>query len=517
MNIKQLLLGVSVFTFLSSCQNEDFLQKNAEGAEKIVFNLPKFEYHENSGKTRTVLDVEAMGTTWSRDQEEKIGVFPAENTSGIQLPFTIYSTAVRDICGGSSVFCPYNRDWELKNGTSYIAYYPYNSSLSSTKRLYVNMRSKAIVSNKDIGSVDISGFDVMYADRTEYKSGITFDFTRKYGLLNIRISDIPNKTWKKIKINTVSGSTLAVSGYLDLTTGKYQSITKSSYYTIYQGEGIQGSKLNILFPLLQCTTGDLICTLDASDGTSYKINLSSTDIQEGVCTLWIVSNMEENTHLESEIQESIANDEYVDLGLPSGIKWATKNIGAKSPVECGNYFAWGEVVQKNFYNESNYSFFFYSPAGNKIIKKYTLSDRRYFLEQDDDVAYFHLGDRWRMPTPDDVDELISNTTQQYIENYCSSCVSGFLLTSNNNGKQLFFPKADIEQYRDELRHLHGSEYLEVGHYWTSSIADTDDCAIPYFYDIISYNSTQQRSFDVNWNGYQRHYPALVRAVYDETK
>lgn len=88
---------------------------------------------------------------------------------------------------------------------------------------------------------------------------------------------------------------------------------------------------------------------------------------------------------------------------------------------------------------------------------------------------------------------------------------------NNNGKQLFFPKADIEQYRDELRALHGSDILVVGNYWTSSFAGTDDCAIPYFYDIISYDSTSQRFFDVEWSGYQRHYPALVRAVYDETK
>lgn len=517
MKIKQLLLGMSVLAFFSSCSNDELLKNNAEGTEKIVFNLPKFEYHDNSDKTRTALDVEAMGTTWSRDKEEKIGVFPADNASGIQLPFTISSTAVSGTGSGTSVFCPYNGDWGLKNGTSYIAYSPYSSGLSATKRLYVNMRSRAIVSNMNIGSVDISGFDVMYAERTEYKSGIIFDFKRKYGLLNIQMSDIPNKTWKKIKISTVTGSSLAVSGYLDLTTGQYQSITKSSYYTVYQGEGLQGSKLNILFPLLQCTTGNLICALDATDGTSYKINLSSTDVQEGVCTLWTVSNMEEMTHTESEIQESIANDEYVDLELPSGIKWATKNIGAKSPVECGNYFAWGEVVQKDFYDESNYSFYNISLSGNKIVRKYTIFDRRYFLEQNDDVAYLHLGNGWHMPTPDDVDELISNTTQQYVENYCGSYVSGFLLTSTNNGKQIFFPRSDIEQYRSEFRHLHSGDVFEVGHYWTSGFAGTDDCAIPYFYEIISYEYAPHRYFDVKWNGCQRHYPALIRAVYDGTR
>ena len=186
-------------------------------------------------------------------------------------------------------------------------------------------------------------------------------------------------------------------------------------------------------------------------------------------------------------------------------------------MECGNYFAWGEVAQKDFYDESNYSFYYISPVGNKMVKKYTLSDRQYFLEKYDDVAYFHLGIGWHMPTPDDVDELISNTTQQYVENYCGSSVSGFLLTSNNNGKQLFFPEADIEQYRDEFRHLHSSDILEVGHYWTSGFAGIDDCAIPYFYEIISYEYAPQRYFDVKWSGYQRHYPALIRAIYDETR
>ena len=79
MKIKQLLLGMSVLAFFSSCSNDELLKNNAEGTEKIVFNLPKFEYHDNSDKTRTALDVEAMGTTWSRDKEEKIGVFPADN------------------------------------------------------------------------------------------------------------------------------------------------------------------------------------------------------------------------------------------------------------------------------------------------------------------------------------------------------------------------------------------------------------------------------------------------------
>ena len=56
---------------------------------------------------------------------------------------------------------------------------------------------------------------------------------------------------------------------------------------------------------------------------------------------------------EKEPDNTINGHEYVDLGLPSGLKWATCNVGANTPEEYGNYYAWGEIVPKTDYSDEN--------------------------------------------------------------------------------------------------------------------------------------------------------------------
>lgn len=105
--------------------------------------------------------------------------------------------------------------------------------------------------------------------------------------------------------------------------------------------------------------------------------------------------------------------DYVDLGLPSGLKWATCNIGASSPEEYGNFFAWAEVRPKQEYTWKTYRHAVYSRyyGGHYAVTKYKAtealsgSSSTKQLHKGDDAAHVNWGGNWRMPTIEDYWEL----------------------------------------------------------------------------------------------------------------
>ena len=127
--------------------------------------------------------------------------------------------------------------------------------------------------------------------------------------------------------------------------------------------------------------------------------------------------------------------EAVDLGLPSGNKWATRNIGANKPEEIGNYYAWGELLPKTNYTKDFYRW-------NKTVDgytKYNSYDGLQTLEAKDDVATQMFGDGWQIPSANDLKELFNEkyTTLKETER---NGVKGHEVTSKQNGKSIFFPK-----------------------------------------------------------------------------
>lgn len=110
---------------------------------------------------------------------------------------------------------------------------------------------------------------------------------------------------------------------------------------------------------------------------------------------------------------------WIDLGLPSGTKWATCNVGANSPEECGNYYAWGETTIKTDYNSSNYTY-----TGNPTT-----------LPTDRDAATANWGSGWRMPTQAEMQELLDNCTTTWTT---QNGVNGRLFIGPN-GNSIFLP------------------------------------------------------------------------------
>lgn len=133
--------------------------------------------------------------------------------------------------------------------------------------------------------------------------------------------------------------------------------------------------------------------------------------------------------------------EYVDLSLPSGTLWATCNVGASSPEQTGNYYAWGEITPKDTYTEANYRF----GATGSYTKYCTLSEKgtvdgKTTLDAADDAATANWGSEWCMPTAAQLQELITKCT------YASVTENGVVCGKfiGPNGNYILLPKAGVK-------------------------------------------------------------------------
>ena len=129
----------------------------------------------------------------------------------------------------------------------------------------------------------------------------------------------------------------------------------------------------------------------------------------------------------------------IDLGLPSGTKWACCNVGANSPSERGDYFAWGETSPKTAFGEYNYKW--YIAGDDHRITKYCSNsdygtvDNIIGLEPEDDAAYVNWGSEWRTPGTAQIDELLENCTREWTT---VNGMGGYLFKSNVNNGVIFF-------------------------------------------------------------------------------
>ncbi len=157
--------------------------------------------------------------------------------------------------------------------------------------------------------------------------------------------------------------------------------------------------------------------------------------------------------------------EYVDLGLPSGTLWATKNIGATEVYDYGDYFAWGEITTKDNYDWDPYIYYDSSDSENSTITKYNTSDGKTSLDLDDDAARQNWGGDWRFPTIEELEELVNNCTWTWTSNYEESGVSGFEVSSDTGS--IFLPAVGYFWKEGVTR------ANSIGYYWSSSLSSND--------------------------------------------
>lgn len=199
-----------------------------------------------------------------------------------------------------------------------------------------------------------------------------------------------------------------------------------------------------------------------------------------------ISQVKEVSFVESE------EHEYVDLGLPSGTKWATCNVGANSPEEYGDYFAWGETKPKSVYNWSTY---FDTDDNGSSFKKYNENSGLTELLPEDDAATANWGSPWRMPSLDQIYELI-NSSYSTTEWTTLNDVYGRKITSKSNGNSIFLPAAGYRS--DDDLYIAGS----YGYYWSSSLYPEYDYAYYLYFNSGGWD----------WSHYYRFNGRSVRPV-----
>ena len=152
--------------------------------------------------------------------------------------------------------------------------------------------------------------------------------------------------------------------------------------------------------------------------------------------------------------EELQDEGYVDLGLPSGRLWASCNLGATTPCEYGNYYAWGETEPKTDCSWSTYK---WCSGSKTTMTKYCTNsnygtvDNKTTLENEDDAVYVATSGEAHMPTEDDIVELYSNTDNTWCtctvlgEGHETHTVNGRLFTSKTDTtKKIFIPAAGCQ-------------------------------------------------------------------------
>ena len=143
--------------------------------------------------------------------------------------------------------------------------------------------------------------------------------------------------------------------------------------------------------------------------------------------------------------EQVKEYEYVDLGLPSGLKWAKCNVGAETETDYGDYFMWGSTTP-NTADECTWVNYKHCNGTEDTLTKYNTKikygknpDNIITLDSVDDAARANMGGDWRMPTSDELRELLDNTTNEWAT---INGVSGRKFTSKTDtSKYIFFPAA----------------------------------------------------------------------------
>lgn len=180
---------------------------------------------------------------------------------------------------------------------------------------------------------------------------------------------------------------------------------------------------------------------------------------------------------------SYKGHDYVDLGLPSGTMWATCNVGADTPSEYGEYFAWGETAPKASYNWSTYV---YSNGDyNQLTKYCTQSDFGYkgftddlvTLQPNDDAATVNWGEGWSTPTYNQWVELLTKCSHSWTT---INEVKGCLFTARN-GNSIFLPAGD-SRFDEESRNIG-----DTGSYWSSTLHQYMPDGVKGFQFIISFD------------------------------
>lgn len=257
-------------------------------------------------------------------------------------------------------------------------------------------------------------------------------------------------------------------------------------------------------------------------------------VGEGEATVTVITDDGLKTascHITVNADSSLTMDEKVDLGLPSGLLWASYNLGATKPEEYGDYYAWSGTEAYSITTNSTIPI---PGVSNYWISKYCFRPQLGYLDYvdfldvldpEDDAAHVHLGGAWRMPTKEEWEELL-----EYCTWICTTYhgIWGVRITSKTNGNSIFIPSSGALSYNSSEIYYDSQAQEKHCYFWSSSI-NHEDCGAFYIdvslnwkanlnyvgalSDLNSYYFINSPKFEYNY--YSRTSRLPIRPVYGE--
>ena len=336
---------------------------------------------------------------------------------------------------GNSIFLPaagYHWGSSIASVGSYGGYWSATPNNDPVNAYYLNLKSGKSLGGRSIGGLTVRPVNAASKLNVSVTTGDATDISA----VGATLGGIVSNSYKSLTCGIIYGTSSALSS----TSGTMMSTTSSGEFSIE-------------------VTG-------LSPNTTYYY-----------CSYVVVGDKYKYGDVRSFTTEaiSITAGDAIDLGL--SVKWASCNVGADSPEEYGDYYAWGETEEKNNYDWSTYKW-----GSNDYLTKYCFDplygvfDNKNYLEPEDDVAHVKRGDGWRMPTAGESFELAKKCIWLWIS---VNGVNGYLVTGPN-GNSIFLPAAGY-RYGTELRG-EGT----YGYYWTSSLYDMYPGYAWYHYGAADY-------------------------------
>lgn len=395
--------------------------------------------------------------------------------------YIIFTTASGETTNGTATYNSTTREWDVTytsalvrdKSTSCKVYF--FEGLSSNSEIITITSENPVFGDENATYLFSTGGDLTITasikpliSRIRFKGDVGTELTIT-GITNYNAYSLSSGL-QPLKQNSAISTTIQSNGYTPYIYGVFESPTAPGISIAYNNQRFTADCKGL--SILQI-------------GKSGWMNVPTTTSHNG----WIANTS----------GGTIGGHDYVDLGLPSGTLWATCNIGADSPEESGDYFAWGETVPKEAYSWETYK---YCNGSDVSITKYCSSyeygnngftDNKTVLELIDDAAYVNWGTRWNMPTQEQMLEIINNCDK--VETIYNGQTGYKIIGPNANS--IFLPYAGYK------RNSYDYHENSKGYYWASTYSHENTSKALVFQadafnhdNIISYGWYRQQGFTI---------------------
>ncbi len=518
MNLKKLLLCISVAGMVASCTSDidlyDVGVADEQGESEITVNVVPFS---RSAETRVSFTAAGEDDMFSINFEknDEFGIclvsnknthFPLKNLNkaGTSVKVKTTNTKIKNALGGKNCVLYYPEDIVDSDELSFVdqEQWGLNDTECLKEKIYYSSSSpfKYDKTTGNIVSVSpLSSIVVLHIDNLplgEYS---------KIELINV---DGEKPFYKNVPYEITDKGIIPLEEVADEKRSSRISLMLDGCDVDDDTE----EDLNYYLSVYPTTTGNCKVKMTRTDGAvAYSDVIPSKELKAGFgyvfsCTL------------------SDFDYEFVDLGL--SVKWAKMNVGATSPEDDGNYYAWGETEPQsdNSYSWTSYK---WSSNGSSLdMTKYCVNsyygdkyyvDNKRTLEADDDAASVNLGGTWRMPTYKEMGELVNNCYWVWTNNYNETGKAGYIIykvkSLSDKGRLVESGNTPSSSYSLSDSHIFlpaaGGCYNDrsygdgvSGFYWTSSLEYQSDCAMGFVFE----------SFEVSFFQTSRCIGQHVRAV-----